>query len=291
MESIYRSEAGKEMVLSMYREILAEWPVTSRQYQVETRHGFTFVIESGETANPPLILLHGSVSNSLTWLGDIQSYAKTHRVFAVDIIGEPGFSAPSRPSYESGAYAEWLSDLLSALELESTSMVGMSLGGWMALNLAVNYPDKIEKLGLICPGGLCRERSSFLVQAVFYTLCGAWGQKQIVKLINGGKLPVDTGLEKAMSFTALTGRHFRPRYAKLPIFSNTDLARLGMPVQVFFGENDYLLRAEASISRLSEQVKNLEAHLLPNTGHVIVNQAPAIKRFLNAKVSRAECIH
>jgi pimeloyl-ACP methyl ester carboxylesterase len=281
VEDIYKSEAGKELVLDLYREILTEWPVENQQYQVETRHGSTFVIESGDAAKPPLILLHGSVSNSLTWLADVATYIETHHVFAVDIIGEPGFSAPDRPDYASGAYAEWLADLLEKLGITKTSLVGLSLGGWMALDFAVTHPEKVEKLCLICPGGIYRERSSFLVKAIFYSLCGAWGQQQIMKLINGGKLPTDAGLERAMSFTSLTARHFKPRYAKLLIFSDADLNRLTMPVQLFFGEFDYLLRAEESIERLSGLVKDLETHLLPDTGHVIVNQAPAIQRFLN----------
>jgi pimeloyl-ACP methyl ester carboxylesterase len=171
--------------------------------------------------------------------------------------------------------------LLESLEIETTSLVGLSLGGWMALSFAIAHPEKVDRLCLICPGGIYPERSSFLFKAIFYTLCGAWGQKQIMKLINGGKLPTDAGLERAMSFTTLASQHFKPRYAKLLIFSDTELRRLAMPVQLFFGEFDYLLRAEESIERLTGLVKNLENHLLPDTGHVIVSQAAAIQRFLD----------
>jgi pimeloyl-ACP methyl ester carboxylesterase len=282
IENIYKSEEGKELILGQYRQILADWPVVNRQHHVQTRHGSTFVIESGDTTKPPLILLHGSVANSFTWFSDVVTLSETHRVFAVDIIGEAGFSAPNRPAYESGAYAEWLADLLDELGIEKASLVGLSLGGWMALSFAVTHPDKVEKLSLICPGGICRERSSFLVKAIVYSLCGAWGKKQIIKLINGGKLPAEAGMEKAMSFTTLIGQHFKPRYAKLLIFSDADLGRLNMPVQLFFGELDYLLRAKESVQRLTSLVKELQAVLLPDTGHVIVNQAPAIRTFMNS---------
>ncbi|RAV21202.1 hypothetical protein DQG23_11095 [Paenibacillus contaminans] len=70
MGNIYKSEVGKREVLGQYRKILASWPVENRQYEVETRFGATFVIESGSKDNPPLILLHGSVSNSFTWYGE-----------------------------------------------------------------------------------------------------------------------------------------------------------------------------------------------------------------------------
>lgn len=86
MENIYKSESGKQEVLGQYREILANWPVENHQYEVETSFGSTFVIESGSKDNPPLILLHGSVSNSFTWYGDVAPLSETHNVYAIDII-------------------------------------------------------------------------------------------------------------------------------------------------------------------------------------------------------------
>ncbi|MGG0815428.1 hypothetical protein ABE142_22580 [Paenibacillus alvei] len=84
MENIYKSEVGKREVLGQYREILASWPVENHQYEVETSFGSTFVIESGSKDNPPLILLHGSVSNSFAWYGDVASLLQTHNVYAID---------------------------------------------------------------------------------------------------------------------------------------------------------------------------------------------------------------
>lgn len=90
MENIYKSEVGKRVVLGQYRKILTCWLVENHQYEVETRFGSTFVIESGSKDNPPLILLHGSVSNSFTWYGDVALLSNTHNVYAIDIIGEAG---------------------------------------------------------------------------------------------------------------------------------------------------------------------------------------------------------
>ncbi|WP_083760898.1 alpha/beta fold hydrolase [Alkaliphilus metalliredigens] len=142
----------------------------SKQYTVETSFGHTFVIESGSRDNPPLLLLHGSVSNSFTWYGDVASLSKTHRVYAIDIIGEAGLSAPSRPSYESGAYPLWLNETIDALGLNTCSIMAMSLGGWMALNFATTYPDKVNNLVLLCPGGLAPEKAIFFMEGnLFFT--------------------------------------------------------------------------------------------------------------------------
>ena len=77
-----------------------------------TRHGETFVVVCGPPSAPPMLLLHGSGANAAMWLAEIESWAARFRIYAVDVIGEPGFSAPSRPSLASDAYALWMDDVL-----------------------------------------------------------------------------------------------------------------------------------------------------------------------------------
>lgn len=62
-----------------------------KNVDLETSLGSTFIIEFGSKANLPLIFLHGSVSNSYTWYGDVASLSKTHNVFTIGIIGEAGY--------------------------------------------------------------------------------------------------------------------------------------------------------------------------------------------------------
>jgi pimeloyl-ACP methyl ester carboxylesterase len=50
----------------------------------------------GQPDAPPLVLLHGAGFNSVSWMGDVATWAQRFRVFAVDIIGHPGLSAPTR---------------------------------------------------------------------------------------------------------------------------------------------------------------------------------------------------
>lgn len=282
MENIYKSKLGKQEVLQQYRKILANWPVENHQYEVETSFGSTFVIESGSKDNPPLILLHGSVSNSFTWYGDVASLSKTHNVYAIDIIGEAGLSAASRPSYESGAYPQWLDETIRALGLKTCSIVGLSFGGWMALSYATTYPDKVDKLILLCPGGLAHEKASFLLKAIFFSLLGKWGQLQTLKLVGGGDVSSSssTKLEEDLSFAAVTFKYFKPRTAKMPIISGRLLSQLSMPILMLFGDSDQLIPAKKSIKRLQTFSKQAKIELLTDKGHLIVNQSNRILKFL-----------
>ena len=65
------------------------------------------------------------------WMGDVAAWAEHFRVYAVDVIGDAGLSAPSRPPLASDAHALWLDDVMQALSLERASLVGVSLAdGW-----------------------------------------------------------------------------------------------------------------------------------------------------------------
>ena len=154
MTTIYATPAGRAAVEQRYREILRLWPVPSEQLTVPTREGDTFVVACGPPGAPPLLLLPGSGANAAMWMVDVATWAQDFRVYAVDVPGEPGLSAPSRPALASEAYALWLDDVLRELGVARVSIVGISLGGWLALDYAIRRPDKVERLALLCPSGI-----------------------------------------------------------------------------------------------------------------------------------------
>jgi len=64
VNEVYRSPEGEKIIMALYDEALARWPVPSQAQHVPTRHGETFVIACGDPNAPPLVLLHGSGTNS-----------------------------------------------------------------------------------------------------------------------------------------------------------------------------------------------------------------------------------
>ena len=90
MTGIYKSEAGRQAIEAFYRKVLARWPVTNEHVSVRTRHGETLVIACGPIDGPPVLLLHGSGSNSAVWIRDVAEWAKRYRVYAVDVSASPG---------------------------------------------------------------------------------------------------------------------------------------------------------------------------------------------------------
>jgi pimeloyl-ACP methyl ester carboxylesterase len=109
---------------------------------------------AGETGSP-VMLLHGGGLDSalLSWGKVIGPLSDHHRVFAPDL---PGYGQSDQPAiqYTMDYYITFLAHLLDALHLEQTSLVGLSLGGGIALGFALRFPARVEKLVLVAPYGI-----------------------------------------------------------------------------------------------------------------------------------------
>ena len=279
---IYRTEAGGREILRRYEQALASWPVPAEHVRVPTREGDTFVLVCGPDDAPPLLLLHGSGANATMWMGDVTAWAEHFRVHAVDMIGEPGLSAPSRPPLDSPAYALWLDDVLDHLGIERTAVTGASLGGWLALDYATRRPDRVERLALLCPGGIGRQKVGALLKALLYKPFGRWGMRRSIKAVAG----VDVrAMPEVADYLALTFTHFLPRRDRLPVFPDDVLRRLTMPVLVIVGGRDAMLDSHDTAKRMNHAVPHANVTLLPDVAHAIVGQTQPILDFLRARAT------
>jgi len=108
-----------------------------------------------------VLLVHGLMSSSQTWSGQVDRLATRHRVIAPDLFGH-GESAKPPGDYSLGAHAASLRDLLDAIGVSSATLVGHSLGGGIALQMAYLFPDRVDAIVLVSSGGLGRELNPLL---------------------------------------------------------------------------------------------------------------------------------
>jgi pimeloyl-ACP methyl ester carboxylesterase len=111
----------------------------------------TYVAEAG--AGPPILLIHGYGDTADGWRRVVPGLLKDHRVVAIDM---PPFGRSSAPPKRKllDFYKEFFPTLLDELELDRTTVIGHSLGGAVSLRLAIENPDRVERLGLVAPAGL-----------------------------------------------------------------------------------------------------------------------------------------
>ena len=119
-------------------------------------------LDTGFTDSGSVVLLiHGLMSSSATWTDQVQRLAVRHRVIAPDLFGH-GASDKPVGDYSLGAHAASLRDLFDTIGVSSAIVVGHSLGGGIALQLAYLFPDRVDALVLVSSGGLGRELNPVL---------------------------------------------------------------------------------------------------------------------------------
>jgi pimeloyl-ACP methyl ester carboxylesterase len=128
-------------------------------------HGHQIVYRVGgedrSHPRPVLLLVHGMAGSSATWLPVMGALARHYTVIAPDLPGH-GQSDKPRQDYSLGAQANALRDLLLAIGVEQATIVGQSLGGGIAMQLAYQHPRHCERLVLVSSGGLGQDVSWML---------------------------------------------------------------------------------------------------------------------------------
>src|SRR5215210_7271411 len=102
---------------------------------------------------PPLVLLHGAGDNSLDWRWVMPTLAATHRVYAPDLPGSPDSARPAA-AYSPAFFERFVVKFVDSLGIGRATYIGNSLGGLIALHLAISEPARVAALVLLDSAGL-----------------------------------------------------------------------------------------------------------------------------------------
>jgi pimeloyl-ACP methyl ester carboxylesterase len=154
--------------LDRYDAMLARWPVPVESLDVPGRHGTTRVNMCGVPGGPAVVLLHGGGMTGTAWWRNVGTLARTHRVCAVDLIGDRGRSVyDGEPLRGTAGLTGWLDETLDAIGVPGATLVGHSYGGWIATQYALHAPGRVERLVLLDPTAvMSANRPRFQLRAV-----------------------------------------------------------------------------------------------------------------------------
>jgi pimeloyl-ACP methyl ester carboxylesterase len=105
----------------------------------------------------PLILLHGAGGSGSGWLTNIGELSTRFRVYAPDLPGHGRTDKAPSGKYIFPDFQKFVSDIMSELNIDRAHLVGHSLGGAVALRMAIDLPTRVGKLVLISSAGLGRQ--------------------------------------------------------------------------------------------------------------------------------------
>jgi pimeloyl-ACP methyl ester carboxylesterase len=120
-----------------------------RFHAIETASGRLAVVTAG--AGVPVILLHGLGATKGSFLTTVAALADSFRVIAVDLPGFGDSVKPLRASYHPPFFARSIIELLDALGLARAHLIGNSMGGRIALEMGLRYPERVGRLALLAP--------------------------------------------------------------------------------------------------------------------------------------------
>ena len=251
-------------------------------------------------SGPLLVLIHGITSSSATWDRVLPRLARHYTVLAPDLLGH-GRSDKLRGDYSVGAHANTIRDLLDELGYRGASFVGHSLGGGVALQFAYQYPDRIDQLVLVAPGGFGREVSLLLraasvpgsgpvlalaawrpiVQAgtLLSETLGRFGVKGNTDLEEIGRayaLLADRDSRRAFIHTLRSVVDYGgQRVSALHRIGSTDC----VPMLIVWGEDDRVVPARQGLAA-QQTMPHLRLRVFKHTGHFPHRDDPA--RFVRA---------
>ncbi|MFJ2757156.1 alpha/beta fold hydrolase [Nocardioides sp. NPDC087217] len=130
------------------------------EQQSRVIHGYKRAFRIGGDGSA-IMFIHGIGDSSRTWEDVLPMFAQNHLVIAPDLLGH-GDSDKPRADYSIGGFANGMRDLLSVLDVERVTLVGHSLGGGVAMQLAYQYPQLVERIVLVSNGGSGRGVSTWL---------------------------------------------------------------------------------------------------------------------------------
>ncbi|WKU18192.1 alpha/beta fold hydrolase [Advenella alkanexedens] len=112
----------------------------------------TRFLHAGQEDKPALIMLHGVGGHAEAYVRNLKAHAEHFNVWAIDMIGH-GWTDKPEGAREISHYVDHVLKVMDKLCIEKASFTGESLGGWVAARLAIDYPERVERLVLNTAGG------------------------------------------------------------------------------------------------------------------------------------------
>jgi pimeloyl-ACP methyl ester carboxylesterase len=244
---------------------------------------------------PPIVFIHGLSSYMGFWEHQLPHFAKHRRVLALDL---PGYGASGRPDapYTPPWYAEVVHQWLAALSIDSAVIVGHSMGGQVAITLAVTHPDQVDHLVLAAPAGLERfspgtaawmkdywhegralEATEMELRATFTTVVfnrpDAGVERLLEERVRMSNTPAFRGTSVAVS-RSIAGMLDHP--------VTQELSDITMPSLLIFGTDDRMIPnpvfTGGATRTIAEQgaaaIPGARLVLIPGAGHTVHHDAP-----------------
>lgn len=241
------------------------------------------LLEAGPKSDLPLVFIHGLGGSISSWQFTMGALSESHRMIALDLPGHGNSSksAPAVADYSIAALASTVAEVMGASMRKPAVVAGHSLGGAVALQLALAHPALVAGLILIDSAAL----GSSIGEELTELMGGDAGQETARQLLSlffeDQKLVSDRGVEEMADFQEHGGWEAQQAVANLAftgnrqrIFSPEALEKIDQPVLLIWGQHDRVIPLADAVAALAV-FPDAVLKVLPGIGHVPQVERPA----------------
>lgn len=235
--------------------------------------------EMGSPTAPPLLLIMGITAPGSVWYDHAKEWSKKFRCIIVDNRGVGKSDKPKGP-YTTAMIADDYAGILDHLGLENVRVAGVSMGGAIALELALRHPKKVKSMILMCPWARCDNKTkatfelminckdrctpaqfSHFVQQLIYSKA-SWDDPKVAKELAQGQeaAAIDENQQPLHGLEAQA-------YACINHNVLKDLPKITQQTFVIGGEDDQFT-PKWMAEEIVEAMPNAELYLYPRAGHI-----------------------
>lgn len=228
-------------------------------------------VEAG--AGPTVILLHGLGGSWQNFVFNIAPLAAKYRVIALDQLG---FGKSDKPmiNYRIGTYVDFLDQFYKQLRVERASLIGVSMGGWVAASYAVAHPEKVDRLVMVDAAGYAPPAN--FDNRVLYNLNPSTREamKQVSKLVfyNQALFGSDAAIDQAMTARINAGDGYTISSLVESIirgedFLDSKVKNIKQATLIVWGRQDGLVPLSDG-ERFQRDIPNSTLLVIEQSGHV-----------------------
>ncbi|HEX8286773.1 MAG TPA: alpha/beta hydrolase [Pyrinomonadaceae bacterium] len=153
-QSIFQNLDARNRLENWYEKFLERANVKTESRYVDSSHGKSHILFAGDKSHPPLVCLHGSLASSAHLLSELRLLAEHFYIIAPDLPGQSVRGLEKHMPLHDDSLSSWLIEVLNHLHLKEFNLLGVSWGGFVALQTTASTPQRVKRLVLIVPAGI-----------------------------------------------------------------------------------------------------------------------------------------
>jgi pimeloyl-ACP methyl ester carboxylesterase len=193
----------------------------------------------------PLLLIHGLGSSERDWEFQVNYFSTYLKVISYDLRGHGKSGKPPGP-YSMGLFADDTAKLLSSLECSPAHILGISLGGMVAMQLGIDYPEAVRSLVIVnsSPNLVPRSLMDYLGTWQRYLIIHLMGMKKLGEMLGNRFFPKPEQAELRNIFIERWAENYKPSYleamkAAIGWSVYDQLEKINVPTLVIGSDGDY----------------------------------------------------